>query len=71
MVRLANTGLVRARWSAAILDECFSNILENRPHLKPEALERTFGGRPLNGSGGGPACFCRLARGKHCAVAWI
>ncbi len=41
LVRLANTGVVRARWSAAILDECFRNILENRPELKPEALQRT------------------------------
>ena len=41
VVRLANTGVVRARWSDAILDECFRNILENRPDLKPEALERT------------------------------
>jgi hypothetical protein len=40
-VRLANTGVVRARWSAMILDECFRNILANRPELKPEALERT------------------------------
>jgi len=23
LVRLGNTGVVRARWSAAILDECF------------------------------------------------
>ena len=41
LIRLANTGVVRARWSATILDECFRNILENRPDLKPESLERT------------------------------
>jgi hypothetical protein len=41
LVRLANTGVVRARWSDAILDECFRNILEQRPDLKPEALQRT------------------------------
>lgn len=41
LVRLANTGIVRARWSEAILDECFRSILENRPDLKPEALART------------------------------
>lgn len=41
LVRLANTGIVRARWSEPILDECFRNILENRPDLKPESLERT------------------------------
>jgi PIN domain len=41
LVRLANTGVVRARWSDLILDECFRNILENRPDLKPEPLHRT------------------------------
>jgi hypothetical protein len=39
--RLVNTGVVRARWSVTILDECLRNILENRPDLKPESLERT------------------------------
>lgn len=41
LVRLANQGIVRARWSDAILDECFRNILKNRPELKPEQLGRT------------------------------
>lgn len=41
LLRLANTGIVRARWSEAILDECFRNILKERPDLKPEALART------------------------------
>jgi predicted nucleic acid-binding protein len=41
LVRLANTGIVRARWTDLILDECFRNILENRPDLKPESLART------------------------------
>ena len=41
LVRLANTGVVRARWSAQILDECFRSILKQRPDLKPEALHRT------------------------------
>jgi|SRR5580658_7620853 hypothetical protein len=41
LIRIANTGIVRARWSDAILDECFRNILEQRPDLKPEALGRT------------------------------
>ena len=31
----------RARWSERILDECFRSILENRPDLKPNALNRT------------------------------
>ncbi|MDX2052569.1 MAG: PIN domain-containing protein [Polyangiaceae bacterium] len=41
LIRLANTGIVRARWSETILDECFRNILNNRPELRPEALHRT------------------------------
>ena len=41
LIRLAKTAVVRARWSEAILDECFRNILEQRPELKPEALART------------------------------
>jgi len=41
LVRIANTGIIRARWSERILDECFRNILENRPDLKAEALART------------------------------
>jgi hypothetical protein len=41
LIRIANTGIVRARWSDAILDECFRNILEQRPDLKAEALGRT------------------------------
>lgn len=41
LVRLANTGIVRARWSEAILDECFRNILKQRPELKASALQRT------------------------------
>lgn len=41
LVRLANTGIVRARWSNAILDECFRSIIENRPDLNSEALTRT------------------------------
>lgn len=41
LLRLAVTGLVRARWSDEILDECFRAILEHRPHVKPAALDRT------------------------------
>ena len=33
LIRVARSGLVRARWSETILDECFRNILENRPEL--------------------------------------
>lgn len=41
LIRVARTGIVRARWSAAILDECFSNILEQRPDLSAAQLART------------------------------
>lgn len=41
LVRLANTGIVRARWSKQILDECFRNILKSRPELNEESLART------------------------------
>ena len=40
-LRLAIAGLYRARWSAAILDECFRNIIRDRPDLSPAALQRT------------------------------
>ena len=41
LIRLAQSGIVRARWSSEILDECFRSILEQRQDLKPEALTRT------------------------------
>jgi predicted nucleic acid-binding protein len=41
LIRLANAGIVQARWSERILDECFENILRNRPDLSPAALRRT------------------------------
>ena len=41
LLRVARTGIVRARWSEKILDECFEAIVRERPDLKPEALERT------------------------------
>jgi predicted nucleic acid-binding protein len=41
LIRVARTGIVRARWSTAILDECFSNILEQRPDLSAAQLNRT------------------------------
>ena len=43
LVRLAQTGVVRGKWSEQILDEVFRNILRVRPELKPEQLERTRG----------------------------
>ncbi len=41
LLRIATTGIVRARWSERILDECFRNIVVQRPDLAPQALERT------------------------------
>lgn len=41
LVRLAACGVVRARWSTQILDECFDSILKVRPDLKPKLLQRT------------------------------
>lgn len=41
LIRVARTGIVRARWSEQILDECFRSILDQRPDLKPDALRRT------------------------------
>ncbi len=41
LMRVGLTRIVRARYTEEILDECFRNILEQRPDLKPEALDRT------------------------------
>lgn len=41
LVRLARTGLFRARWTDRIHDEWIRNVLENRPELQPEKLQRT------------------------------
>ncbi len=41
LLRIAVTGIVRACWTERILDECFRNILKQRPDLKPSALTRT------------------------------
>ena len=41
LMNLTNTDLFRPKWSKAVLDEWISNLLENRPDLKPEQLERT------------------------------
>lgn len=41
LLRIATTGIVRARWSEAILDECFRSIAAQRPEIPPEALART------------------------------
>lgn len=41
LVRVAEAGLVRARWTDEILDECFRSILERRTDLSAERLART------------------------------
>ena len=41
LVRLACTGCFRARWSDDIHDEWIRNLLEDRPDLTRERLERT------------------------------
>ena len=41
LIRLAITGLYQARWSEQILDECFDNVIEDRPDLTPAQLART------------------------------
>jgi hypothetical protein len=41
LLRMAAKGLVRARWTDQILDECFRNILINRPDLNEASLQRT------------------------------
>lgn len=41
LMRVAHAGLVRARWTETILDECFHSILGARPDLDPTLLART------------------------------
>ena len=41
LIRVAQAGLVRARWTEAILDETFRNLKANRPDLDPVKLDRT------------------------------
>ncbi len=41
LVRLARTGLFRAKWTEEIHDEWIRNLLKNRPDLQPERLQRT------------------------------
>jgi len=41
LIRLADTGLFRARWTDTIHEEWIRNVLENRSDLSRERLERT------------------------------
>ena len=40
-IRLAQTGLVQARWTETIHDEWFRNVLKDNPQLSAERLART------------------------------
>lgn len=41
LLRLAQTGLVQAKWTERILDEVFSSVAAKRPDLDPARLART------------------------------
>jgi hypothetical protein len=41
LIRVGKAGLVRARWSQTILDECFHAIHRERPEVPEAALSRT------------------------------
>ena len=41
LIRVAQAGLVQARWTHQILDETFRNLERNRPDLSVTALQRT------------------------------
>ncbi|MBL8911471.1 MAG: hypothetical protein JNM17_12325 [Archangium sp.] len=41
LIRLGVSGLVQAKWTDTILDECFRNLKKVRPELKDESLART------------------------------
>ena len=41
LIRLAQSGLVSAKWTDRILDEVFLSLRKNRPDLDPERLDRT------------------------------
>ena len=39
LIRLAQSGIVQAKWTDRILDEVFANIGKNRPDIDPAKLE--------------------------------
>lgn len=41
LIRLAMTGLFRAKWTDDIHDEWIRNLLVDRPEIKPEYLKKT------------------------------
>src|SRR5437016_6183223 len=40
-IRLAQAGLVQAKWTEQIHDEWFRNVVADNPRVSPERLERT------------------------------
>jgi predicted nucleic acid-binding protein len=40
LVRIAQTGLVQAKWTGRILDEAFAAVLKSRPDINPGQLTR-------------------------------
>jgi len=41
LVRIAQSGLVRAKWTEQILDEAFGALVRDRPDLNPDKIART------------------------------
>ncbi|MGW7519780.1 PIN domain-containing protein [Streptomyces sp. NPDC054796] len=41
LIRVAQVGLVQAKWTDQILDETFRNLKKNRPDIDPHKLDRT------------------------------
>ncbi len=41
LIRIAQAGLIQAKWTDQILDEVFRNLIANRPDLDPQRLTRT------------------------------
>src|SRR5262245_39324122 len=41
LIRIAQMGLVQARWTEEILDETFNALMRDRPDLDPARLDRT------------------------------
>ncbi len=41
LIRVAQAGLVQAKWTDQILNEVFANLTANRPDLDPQKLART------------------------------
>jgi len=40
LVRIAQTGLVQAKWTDRILDEAFAAVLKSSPDIDPDKLRR-------------------------------